>query len=279
MAVAPPAPTHRLVRLRGDYASADSRYCIPQRLEDYDDHDRAVWADLLQRQSVLATAAAPPAFLAGLGALELTPGEIPSLESAGERLHGLTGWRLVGVPGLLPEAAFFAHLAERRFPVTVWMRGRHEIDYLVEPDFFHDFFGHVPLLADPVFADFVQAYGRRGVELGSEGPTVLKALARLYWYTVEFGLIGTRAGLRAYGAGILSSAAETAYALRSARPARVPFALEQVLRTDYLIDDFQLRYFVLDSFEALFDAVLSPRFERACRDAARCPARAPGAAG
>jgi phenylalanine-4-hydroxylase len=276
MAIAPQAPTHRLVRLRGDYASADARYCIPQRLEDYDDADRAVWADLLQRQTALAAVSAAPAFLAGLGALELTSREIPSLDRAGERLHALTGWRLVGVPGLLPEAAFFAHLSERRFPVTVWMRGRHEIDYLVEPDFFHDFFGHVPLLADPVFADFVQAYGRRGVELGAADPRVLKVLARLYWYTVEFGLIGTRGGLRAYGAGILSSAAETAYALRSARPARAPFVLEHVLSTDYLIDDFQLQYFVLDSFESLFDAVLSTRFERACRDAARRPGRAPG---
>jgi len=159
---------------------------------------------------------------------------------------------VVAVPGLIPEEHFFAHLAARAFPVSVWIREPHEMDYLAEPDLFHDFFGHVPLLANPVFARFMQAYGLAGQKAREHGAVAL--LARLYWYSVEFGLLRTPAGLRAYGAGILSSQGETVYAVESPEPNRVGFDLRRIMRTDYRIDSFQRLYFVIDSFEELFSA-------------------------
>jgi phenylalanine-4-hydroxylase len=145
---------------------------------------------------------------------------------------------------------FFGHLAARRFPVTVWLREEAEFDYIVEPDVFHDFFGHVPLLFDPVFADYMQAYGRGGQK--AEGLDALEYLARLYWYTVEFGLIRGRDGLRIYGAGILSSPSEIVHALESPQPRRIGFDLRRVMRTKYKIDTFQPTYFVIDGFDQLF---------------------------
>ena len=171
-------------------------------------------------------------------------------EAGNERLRRATGWEVVAVPGLLPEHVFFAHLAHRRFPVTVWLREEHEFDYIVEPDVFHDFFGHVPLLFDPVFADYMQAYGRGGQK--AEGLHALEYLARLYWYTVEFGLIRTDGGLRIYGAGILSSPSEVTYALSSPLPHRIGFDLKRVMRTRYKIDTFQQTYFVIEDFGQLF---------------------------
>jgi phenylalanine-4-hydroxylase len=156
------------------------------------------------------------------------------------------------VPGLIPEQNFYAHLAACQFPVSVWMRNREELDYLQEPDLFHDFFGHVPLLTNPVFAKFMQAYGKAGPKADSHH--AIKMLARLYWYTVEFGLIRTPDGLKAYGAGILSSKGETVYSVESPVPNRIGFDLVRVMRTDYLIDDYQKTYFVLESFDELFHA-------------------------
>jgi phenylalanine-4-hydroxylase len=196
------------------------------------------------------------------------------LEEASERLQRLTGFEVIGVPGLIPEADFFAHLAERRFPVTVWMRRREELDYLVEPDLFHDFFGHLPMLAHTVFANFVQAYGAIGAH--AREPAALKMLARLYWYTVEFGLVATPRGLRAYGAGILSSSGETIYATKATGPARIGFDLQRVLRTNYLIDAYQKTYFVLDDIEQLFDSVLAADFDSLFAQADQ-PAYAPDA--
>ncbi len=168
-----------------------------------------------------------------------------------QALHKATGWQLVAVPGLVPDQVFFEHLASRRFPVTVWLREPEEFDYIVEPDVFHDFFGHVPLLFDPVFADHLQAYGQGGLKaLGLGGLTYL---ARLYWYTIEFGLVQSPQGLRAYGAGILSSGGEIDYCLTSPRPRRIPFDLERVMRTEYKIDAYQETYFVIRDFQQLFD--------------------------
>jgi len=203
---------------------------------------------------------AAPEFIAGLRLLGADAHSIPVLEEASDRLQRLTGFEVIGVPGLIPEADFFAHLAERRFPVTVWMRRRDELDYLVEPDLFHDFFGHLPMLAHTVFANFIQAYGAIGVHHSGE-PAALKMLARLYWYTVEFGLVATSRGLRAYGAGILSSSGETIYAAKAQGPARIAFDLQRVLRTNYLIDSYQKTYFVLDDIEQLFDSVLAADFD------------------
>jgi phenylalanine-4-hydroxylase len=214
---------------------------------------------LYERQIGLLDEHAAPEFTAGLRLLGADPGRIPRLDEASERLQRLTGFEVIGVPGLIPESDFFAHLAERRFPVTVWMRRRDELDYLVEPDLFHDFFGHVPMLAHTVFANFIQAYGALGAR--AQGPAQLKMLARLYWYTVEFGLVATSRGLRAYGAGILSSSGETVYATRASGPARIGFDLRRVLRTNYLIDAYQKTYFVLDDVEQLFDSVLDADFD------------------
>jgi phenylalanine-4-hydroxylase len=259
MARLPVAPTQATVKLRGDYASAAPDFRVAQNYDSYTADDHAIWHTLYQRQSSLMPGHAAPEFLEGLRLLAADAHRIPVLEEASERLQRLTGFEVIGVPGLIPEADFFAHLSERRFPVTVWMRRREELDYLVEPDLFRDFFGHLPMLAHTVFANFIQAYGAIGVH--AREPAALKMLARLYWYTVEFGLVATSRGLRAYGAGILSSSGETIYATKAEGPARIMFDLQRDLRTNYLIDSYQKTYFVLDDIEQLFDSVLAADFE------------------
>ena len=255
----PVAPAQQAVKLRGDYASAAADFRVTQNYDSYTAEEHAIWRTLYERQVGLMADHAAPEFMAGLRLLGADAHGIPMLEEASARLRRLTGFEVIGVPGLIPEADFFAHLAERRFPVTVWMRRRDELDYLVEPDLFHDFFGHLPMLAHTVFANFIQAYGAIGAH--ARDPAALKMLARLYWYTVEFGLVVTGRGLRAYGAGILSSSGETIYATKATGPARIAFDLQRVLRTNYLIDAYQKTYFVLDDIEQLFDSVLAADFE------------------
>jgi phenylalanine-4-hydroxylase len=240
--------------LRGDYAAAAADWTVPQAWERYTPAEHARWRRLYARQVEAAQAHASPAFLHALNGLDASGG-IPRLDAVGEALQAATGWRLVAVPGLLPDAVFFEHLAARRFPVTRWLREERELDYIVEPDVFHDFYGHVPMLFEPAFADGMQAYGARGLELGEAGA---KRLARLYWYVVEFGLERTSDGLKAFGAGILSSAAETVFSVADPSPNRIAFDLRRVLRTRYRIDDFQETYFVLDRFEDLLRAVDRP---------------------
>lgn len=259
MARLPLAPTQTPVQLRGDYSQAGPDFRVVQNYDGYTADEQAIWRTLYERQLGLLGEHAAPEFQDGLRLLGADAGRIPHLDEASERLARLTGFEVIGVPGLIPEADFFAHLAERRFPVTVWMRRRDELDYLVEPDLFHDFFGHLPMLAHTVFANFIQAYGALGAR--AQGSAQLKMLARLYWYTVEFGLVATARGLRAYGAGILSSSGETVYATRASGPARIDFDLQRVLRTNYLIDAYQKTYFVLDDIEQLFDSVLDADFD------------------
>ena len=270
----PSAPAAHAVKLRGDYSAAGPDYAVEQSWPAYTPQQHALWAQLLERQIPRVKRYGAPQFLAGLEQLGMER-QIPRFSEASVILRQATGWQIVAVPGLIPERQFFAHLAERRFPVTVWLRTPQEIDYLAEPDVFHDYFGHVPLLCDPVFADFVQAYGVAGFKAVAEGG--LAMLARLYWYCVEFGLIKHGPTLRAYGAGILSSAGETAYSIDSDVPHRIAFDLQRVMRTDYLIDEYQRTYFVIDSFEQLFrsayDCDFAPIY-RAFRDA---PGYAPGA--
>jgi phenylalanine-4-hydroxylase len=262
----PTAPAAKAVKLRGDYSAADAEYVVDQPWAGYTSSEHALWATLVDRQMALVKRYGAAQVTAGLRALKLDR-RIPRFDEASRVLRQATGWEIVAVPGLIPERTFFAHLAQRHFPVTVWLRTPEEIDYLSEPDVFHDFFGHVPLLCDPVFADFMQAYGNAGIKAEAEGG--LKMLARLYWYCVEFGLIRSGQELRAYGAGILSSAAETVYSLEDPRPHRIGFDLERVIRTDYLIDAYQQTYFVMDSFEQLFrnsyDRDFAPLY-RAYRD-------------
>lgn len=236
--------------LRGDYGSADRHYVVTQNWNDYKPAQHALWRKLYQRQARLLPGRACDIFIESLRKLDAAD-NIPQFERTSELLFKATRWRLVAVPGLVPDQVFFEHLANRRFPVTVWLREPHEFDYIVEPDVFHDFFGHVPLLFNPIFADHLQEYGKGGLKALTLGG--LQYLARLYWYTVEFGLIQSPQGLRAYGAGILSSGGEIEYCLTSAKPHRIPFNVERVMRTLYKIDAYQETYFVIRDFQQLFD--------------------------
>ena len=213
-----------------------------------------MWDTLYRRQRELLPAYACQEFLDGVDRFGLGDGGIPRFDELNKVLGKATGWEVVGVEGLLPDEVFFDHLANRRFPVSWWIRKPDQLDYLAEPDLFHDLFGHVPLLLNPVFADYMQAYGKGGVKAHSIGPEALANLTRLYWYTVEFGLIRTDAGLRIYGAGIVSSKGESIYSIDSPAPNRIGFDLERVMNTRYKIDTYQQTYFVIDDFEQLFDA-------------------------
>lgn len=273
--VQPPSPLVEQPRgLRGDYSRVAADYTVPQDWENYSAREHALWATLYRRQIDLIERYAAPEFLAGVRALDAAATQIPRFEDANRVLQSSSGWRIVAVPGLIPEETFFDHLAHLRFPVTVWIRRPEELDYLVEPDIFHDFFGHVPLLTNPVFARFMQAYGQAGPKAIAT-PGGLRMLARLYWYMVEFGLIRTGSGLRVYGAGILSSKGETVYSVESPEPQRLDFDLVRVMRTDYRIDDFQRTYFVLDSFEQLFAACYNTDFAPLYRQYGATPALSP----
>jgi phenylalanine-4-hydroxylase len=238
-------------KLRGDYSGCDAHYVVQQDWSVYTPAQHALWRKLYQRQAKLLTGRACDVFVDSLAKMG-SAGEIPRLARTSDALFKATGWELVAVPGLVPDLTFFEHLANRRFPVTVWLREPHEFDYIVEPDIFHDFFGHVPLLFNPVFADYLQQYGKGGLKALERD--ALKYLARLYWYTVEFGLIRTPDGLRVYGAGILSSGGEIDYCLRSPHPRRIALNIERTMRTLYRIDSYQETYFVIDDFQQLFDA-------------------------
>ncbi len=253
--------------LRGEYQNLGADFVIQQDYSRYTEAHQDVWRRLYSRQLELLAGRACEAFNQALAALDFADG-IPKLDAVNAKLFAATQWRLVPVPGLLPDAVFFGHLAQRQFPVTVWIREPHEFDYIVEPDMFHDFFGHVPMLFSPQMADYLQAYGQGGMK--AHRLSGLKYLARLYWYTVEFGLIRERGELRAYGAGILSSPGEIRYALDDPSPQRRPFDLIEVMQTRYLIDDFQQRYFVIDSFEQLFEQT-APDFSLLYRALERLP--------
>lgn len=237
-------------------AAAD--WTIDQRWSDYSIADHALWDRLYARQTSQLRDRAHPAFLHGLDTLDLGSGGIPEFRRLSERLHALTGWQVVAVPGLVPDEVFFRHLSERRFVAGNFIRSPDQIDYLEAPDVFHDVFGHVPLLADPVFADYMQAYGQGGLRSLEFG--ALKRLSRLYWYTVEFGLIRDAGDLKLYGAGIVSSHGESVFALDDPSPHRIGFDLARVMRTLYKIDDYQALYVVVDSFEQLLRTTLDTDF-------------------
>jgi phenylalanine-4-hydroxylase len=235
----------------GPPAGAAADWTIPQGWDHYTAEEHRTWLTLYERQAAILPSRASDAFLHGLDALDLRGEGVPDFARINERLEALTGWSVVAVPGLVPDDVFFDHLANRRFPAGRFIRKPNELDYLQEPDVFHDVFGHVPMLTDPVFADYMAAYGRggaRALELGR-----LHNLARLYWYTVEFGLVQSREGLRIYGAGIVSSRAESVFSLADGSPNRIAFDLERVMRTPYRIDDFQQTYFVIPSLDELLE--------------------------
>ncbi|MBU1376081.1 MAG: phenylalanine 4-monooxygenase [Alphaproteobacteria bacterium] len=230
-------------------------WTIDQDWQAYTQAEHDVWITLYERQRALLPGRACDPFLKGLDSLDLHRAGIPDFNRINEELTRLTGWSVVAVPGLVPDAVFFDHLANRRFPAGQFIRRADQLDYLQEPDVFHDVFGHVPMLTDPIFADYMQAYGQGGLRALNLGQ--LHNLARLYWYTVEFGLLETPAGLRIYGAGIVSSHAESIFALDDPSPNRLGFDLERTMRTPYRIDDFQQAYFVIPSLQALLDATLA----------------------
>ena len=247
---------------RGNYSRANADYTCPQDYASYTAADHDTYRRLYERQRALLPGLASQAFIDALPSLGASD-RIPRFEEVNERLYKATGWELVGVPGLIPEVPFFTLLANRKFPVTDWIRKPEEFEYIVEPDIFHDLFGHVPLLFNPVFADYVQRYGQGGLK--AQGLGSCEMLSRLYWYTIEFGLIREAGQLRAYGAGILSSSGELAYSVQSPEPQRIPLQLERTMRTRYKIDTYQQTYFVIDSFEQLFEmtaADFAPIYER-----------------
>ncbi len=247
---------------RGDYSRANADYTCTQDYASYTAADHDTYRRLYERQRALLPGLASQAFIDALPSLGASD-RIPRFEEVNERLYKATGWELVGVPGLIPEVPFFTLLANRKFPVTDWIRKPEEFEYIVEPDIFHDLFGHVPLLFNPVFADYVQRYGQGGLK--AQGLGSCEMLSRLYWYTIEFGLIREAGELRAYGAGILSSSGELAYSVQSPEPQRIALQLERTMRTRYKIDTYQQTYFVIDSFEQLFEmtaADFAPIYER-----------------
>ena len=238
-------------KLRGDYSHMRPDYTVDQDWDAYSAVEHELWRRLYRRQAALVPKYACAEFCDALAGLDFAAG-IPRFEVVNAKLGPATNWQLVAVPGLLPDLTFFEHLANRRFPVTVWLREPEEFDYIVEPDVFHDFYGHVPLLFQPVFADYLQAYGKGGIKAHALG--AIEMLARLYWYTVEFGLIETPQGLRSYGAGILSSGGELPYCIESPNPNRIGFDLLRIMQTRYKIDTFQETYFAIRDFRELFDA-------------------------
>lgn len=255
-------------------ASPRADFTIEQDWAAYTDEEHDIWRTLFHRQDRVLRDRACGEFLDGLRGLGVAADGIPDFRRLNDVLSRTTGWRIVAVPGLVPDAVFFEHLANRRFPSTCFIRSRAQLDYLEEPDIFHDIYGHVPLLMKPVFADYMQAYGEGGLK--ALRLDALHYLARLYWYTVEFGLVRTREGLRIYGSGIASSKGESVYCLEDSRPNRIGFDLLRVMRTRYRIDAFQETYFVIQGFEQLFTAT-RPDFSlyyRALRQEADLP---PGA--
>lgn len=239
-------------------------WTIPQEWASYTAEEHEMWDRLFARQAEMLPMRVVPAFMEGLDVLRMSKSGIPDFEELNERLHRATGWQVVAVPGLVPDEIFFEHLANRRFVAGRFIRPAEQLDYLQEPDIFHDVFGHVPLLVHPVFADYMQAYGQGGLRAAKLG--MIEALARLYWYTVEFGLVRDGDDLKLYGAGIVSSYGESLFALDDPSPNRIGFDLERVMRSQYRIDDYQQNYFVIESFEDLLrqtrDVDLGPIYER-----------------
>ena len=237
--------------LRGDYSVCRTDFTVAQGY-DYSAEEQAVWRTLCDRQTKLTRKLAHSSYLDGVAALGLLE-QIPDFDDVSEKLRKLTGWEIVAVPGLIPAGPFFDHLANRRFPVTNWLRTQKELDYIVEPDMVHDFFGHVPILTQPVFADFMQMYGQKAEDVIALGGDEM--ITRLYWYSAEYGLIREPGQpVKAFGAGLMSSFTELQFAIESKDAHHVPFDLETVMRTGYEIDKFQRAYFVLPSFDVLRDA-------------------------
>jgi phenylalanine-4-hydroxylase len=252
-------------------AAAD--WTMPQDWEAFTADQHAIWDRLFAQQSAALVGYASRAFLDGLDILRLSKPGIPDLRELNPRLMAATGWEVVAVPGAIPNDAFFQHLAHRRFPAANFLRSADSLDYSEEPDLFHDLFGHLPMLTNPVFAEFMHAYGQAGLRAESLGAADF--LGHLYLYTVEFGLVAEDGGLRGYGAGLLSSYSETVHALTAPGVRRLRFDLPRVMRTDYLFDEFQRVYFVVDSFDHLLKVTEETCFADVYRQLRDMPALKP----
>lgn len=227
---------------------------VLQAYDQYTTEDARVWKTLFERQMTLLPTVASPEYLAGMAVLGFNADEIPSFERINALLDPLTGWEVVAATGMVDPVDFFPLLANRQFPVTTWLRPMDQLDFLAEPDLFHDALGHLPLLSNPVFGDFFQRIGQLGVRYRQQ-PKAVAMLGCLYWNAVEFGLIQTEGGaLKIYGAGILSSYGEIQSALSKASTYR-PFDAQQILNASYNDSHIQDEYFVIDSFEQLYHAM------------------------
>ncbi len=231
---------------------------IEQRWGDYTAQDHGTWKTLYNRQLERLKGYVCEEYLQGLKTLHLTADFVPDYEKLNRHLRAATGWEVLAVPGLIASKPFFTMLANRQFPAGTFIRKPEQLDYLEEPDIFHDVFGHIPLLSHPAYANHMQEYGKAGLRaLEHKG---IKFLARLNWYTIEFGLVKNNGEIRAYGAGIMSSYGETKYLINDPSSNWLQFDLDRVLRTGYYIDDLQATYFTIDSFEALFSECIDRPF-------------------
>lgn len=234
---------------------------MKQQYENYTEEDFLVWKTLFERQMNILPHAASKAFLEGLPRVNFSADRIPEFEETDACLAQQTGWTLAAVPGIVEDDLFFQLMAQKRFPATTWLRKMAQLDYLEEPDMFHDVFAHVPLLTNQSFVDFLAALSQLGL-VYSGNPWAIELLSRIYWFTVEFGLIREAEGLRIYGAGILSSFGETTYSLGE-QPQHLPFDVVAILQTPYRKDTFQTVYFVIDSYEQLYESLPLIRTELA----------------
>ncbi|WP_258105631.1 phenylalanine 4-monooxygenase [Marinoscillum sp. MHG1-6] len=234
-----------------------------QIYSNYNEEDFQVWKSLFERQMLNLPYAASTEFLEGLNHTQFVADRIPDFSETNEVLQQLTGWRLAVVPGIVPDYTFFELMSNKRFPATTWLRKMEELDYLEEPDMFHDVFAHVPLLTNQHFVDFLEELSKIGLEY-SGNDYAIELLSRVYWFTVEFGLILEREGLRIYGAGILSSAGETKYCL-SDEPRHHEFDVQQIIDTPYRKDVFQTDYFIIESYDQLYHSI--PEVKRLLKQA------------
>lgn len=256
---------HLEFRFKESDELANVKYREERDYESYSKEEHSIWRELFDRQTKILKNRAVPEFFSNLDELKLERNQLPRYEELSDHLKSLSGWEVVPVPGLIPGIYFFEYLANKKFPVTNWIRDRKQFDYIVEPDYFHDCFGHLPMIADPVFSDYLQHYGREALKAEKlskkTGFDVLENLARTYWVTVEFGLIKRKEGLRIYGAGIQSSKTESIYSLESPKPRRIQFELERAMRTEYDYANLQTNYFVIDDYEFLLQETSSKRLE------------------
>ncbi|MCJ8167642.1 phenylalanine 4-monooxygenase [Pontibacter sp. E15-1] len=226
---------------------------MQQVYQNYTPEDQEVWQVLFSRQMQELPKQASKEFMEGLDVVEFKEAGIPNFEDVNAILRKINGWEVVAVEGIVDDKIFFGLLSDRKFPATTWLRKMSELDYLEEPDMFHDVFGHVPLLSNAAVTQFLQALSQIGYQ-HADNPVAIEFLSRIYWFTIEFGLIRENNELRIYGAGILSSVGETRFSLSNA-PQHFAYSIDQILDTPYRKDTFQDRYFVIDSYEQLLGSI------------------------